>query len=142
MLYLVTKALHIIFMVAWMAALLVFPRYKLHQVKSAPGEQLFDTMQSASAQLRRVILTPSLLAVWILGIALIVQNPAVVSGNWFWLKLVLVLGMTALHGMFVGMGKKIDKGDAAVSEKRLRLLNELPFVLLIAIVLLVVLKPF
>ena len=34
MLYLTIKALHIIFVVAWMAGLLIFPRYKLHQIKS------------------------------------------------------------------------------------------------------------
>ena len=83
-----------------------------------------------------------MLAVWILGIALIVQNPGVAAGKWIWVKLVLVLGMTALHGMFVGMGKKIDKGEGAVSEKKLRMLNEVPFVLLIVVVLLAVLKPF
>ncbi len=142
MLYLWTKALHIIFMVAWMASLLVYPRYKLHQLKSAPGAQLFETMKSASAQLRKIILTPSMLAVWILGIALLVQNPGVASGKWIWVKLILVLAMTGLHGMFVGMGKKIDNGDGAVSEKKLRLLNEVPFVLLIVVVLLAVLKPF
>jgi putative membrane protein len=142
MLYLWTKALHIIFMVAWMASLLVYPRYKLHQLKSAPGAQLFETMQTASAQLRKIILTPSMIAVWLLGIALIVQNPGVAAGKWIWVKLALVLGMTALHGMFVGMGKKIDKGEGAVSEKKLRMLNEVPFVLLIVVVLLAVLKPF
>ena len=142
MLYLWTKALHIIFMVAWMASLLVYPRYKLHQLKSTPGAQLFETMQTASAQLRKIILTPSMIAVWVLGIALIVQNPGAATGKWIWVKLALVLGMTALHGMFVGMGKKIDKGEGAVSERKLRMLNEVPFVLLIVVVLLAVLKPF
>lgn len=142
MLYLWLKALHIIFVVSWMAALLVYPRYKLHQVKSAPGEALFDTMQTASGQLKRIILTPSMLAVWALGIAMIVVNPGIAAGKWIWVKLVLVLAMTALHGMFVGIGKKIDKAQADVSTNKLRMLNELPFILLIVIVLLVVLKPF
>jgi putative membrane protein len=142
MIYLWLKAFHIIFVVSWMAALLVYPRYKLHQVKAAPGEPLFDTMQTASAQLKRIILTPSMLAVWILGIAMIVVNPGIAAGKWIWVKLILVLAMTALHGMFVGIGKKVDRAGAEVSVSRLRLLNELPFVLLIVIVLLVVLKPF
>ncbi len=141
--YLWIKAFHIIFIVSWMASLLVYPRYKMHQAKSKPGEPLFDTMMDASARLKRIILTPSLLAVWILGIALLVLNPGIVAGGvWIWIKLALVLVMTALHGMFVGIGKKIDRGDESVSVRKLQLLNEVPFVLLIVIVVLVVVKPF
>lgn len=141
--YLWVKAFHIIFVVSWMASLLVYPRYKLHQVKSKAGEPLFDTMMEASAQLRRIILTPSLIAVWVLGITMLVMNPGVVAGGvWMWVKLLLVLGMTALHGMFVGIGKKVDRGDESVSVKKLQMLNEVPFVLLIVIVVLVVVRPF
>lgn len=142
MLYLWLKAFHIIFVVAWMAALLVYPRYKLHQLKSVPGEQLFETMKEASAQLRRIILTPSLIAVWLLGITMLAVNPGVAAGKWLWVKLLLVVAITALHGVFVGMGKKIDRADGAVADRKLRMLNEVPFILLIAIVILVVLKPF
>ena len=126
-----------------MASLLVYPRYKLHQVKSKAGEPLFDTMMEASAQLRRIILTPSLIAVWVLGITMLVMNPGVIAGGvWIWVKLLMVLGMTALHGMFVGIGKKVDRGDESVSVKKLQMLNEVPFVLLIVIVVLVVVRPF
>lgn len=140
--YLWVKVFHIVFVVAWMASLMVYPRYKMHQAKSAAGEPLFDTMKEASARLRRIILTPSMLAVWILGITMLVMNTGLfASGVWIWVKLGLVLVMTALHGMFVGIGKKIDRGDA-VSVKKLQLLNEVPFILLIVIVIMVVIKPF
>lgn len=141
--YLWVKAFHIIFVVSWMASLLVYPRYKMHQVKSAAGEPLFETMKEASARLKRIILTPSMIAVWVLGIAMLVMNPGIVAGGvWMWVKLLLVLVMTALHGMFVGIGKKVDRGDESVSVKKLQLLNEVPFILLIAIVVLVVVRPF
>lgn len=141
--YLWVKAAHIIFVVAWMASLLVYPRYKMHQARSKAGEPLFDTMMEASARLKRIILTPSMIAVWVLGIAMLVMNPGIVAGGvWMWVKLLLVLGMTALHGMFVGIGKKIDRQDDAVSIKKLQMLNEVPFVLLICIVILVVVRPF
>lgn len=139
--YLWVKAFHIIFMVSWMASLLVYPRYKMHQVKSVAGEPLFETMKEASARLKRIILTPSLIAVWLLGLTLAGMNTGVFAGNWIWVKLLMVLGMTALHGVFVGIGKKIDRGDE-VSVKKLQMLNEVPFILLIIIVILVVLKPF
>ena len=65
--YLWVKAFHIIAMVAWMASLLIYPRYKLHQAKSKPGDSLFDTMQTASKQLRSIIMIPSMIATWVLG---------------------------------------------------------------------------
>ena len=91
MLYLSIKALHIIAVVAWMAGLLIFPRYKLHQMSATAGEPLFDTLLAASATLKRVILTPAMLAVWVLGLTLVALNPALASGIWFVVKLLLVV---------------------------------------------------
>jgi len=136
------KAGHIIFIVAWIAALLVYPRYKIHQMASKPGEPLFDTMSEASERLRRVVMTPSMLAVWVFGISLAVKNASVFSFNWIWVKLVLVLLLSGLHGFYVKTGKAIDNGDSSISVKNLKLANELPFVILIAIVVLAVVKPF
>ena len=86
MLYLWVKSFHLIFVIAWMAGLLILPRYKLHQLTSKPGEPLFETMKSASAKLRKIILTPSIILVWVLGISLIVINPAIMSGGWLHAK--------------------------------------------------------
>lgn len=141
-LYLSVKALHIIFVVAWMAGLLIFPRYKLHQMSSSPGEPLFETLKEASTRLKKVILTPAMLLVWVLGFALVAINPGVAAGGWFIIKLALVIAMTGVHGYFSSFGRKIDEGLQPVTPGRLRLLNELPFVIMIIIVFLVVLKPF
>lgn len=141
MLYLWVKAFHLVFVIAWMAGLLILPRYKLHQLNSAPGEPLFETMRSASGKLRKIILTPGIVLVWVLGITLLVLNPALMSSGWLHVKVLLVLVLSGLHGYFVALGKKIDQGEA-VSAKRLKLLNELPFVLMIFIVILVIVKPF
>jgi len=136
------KAFHIIFMVAWMAGLLVYPRYKLHQLSGEPGGELFEAMKSASATLRRVVMTPSMIIVWILGLGLASINYSIFSFGWIWVKLLLVVAVTALHGYYIKMGKAIDAGEATVKPKTLKLLNELPFVALIIIVILVVVKPF
>ena len=141
MLYLWVKAFHLVFVIAWMAGLLILPRYKLHQLNSAPGEPLFETMRSASGKLRKIILTPGIVLVWVLGITLLVLNPALMSSGWLHVKVLLVLVLSGLHGYFVALGKKIDQGEA-VSAKRLKLINELPFVLMIFIVILVIVKPF
>lgn len=140
--YLLVKAAHIIFMVAWMASLLVYPRYKLHQLSSKPGDELFEAMQLAAAKLRRIIMTPSLILVWLLGIVLLSMNPGVFHFKWILVKLVLVVLLTALHGFFVKTGKAIDRGDTSVTPRALKLTNELPFVVLVIVVILAVVKPF
>ena len=141
-LYLWVQAFHIIFVIALMAGLLIFPRYKLHQLKSAPGEELFETMREASQRLRKIILNPALILVWALGITMLVLNPSLLSMGWMHVKLTLVLILSGLHGYFISIGKKIDRGDQAPTAKTMKMLNELPFVIMIFVVLLAVLKPF
>lgn len=138
------KAVHLIFMVSWIAGLLIYPRYKLHQIKAQVGEPLFDTMQEASNRLRRIILTPSILLVWAAGLGMIALNPVVILGagsGWLHVKLLLVFAISGLHGYFISMGKKIDVGTLP-SSKQLKMLNELPFVLMIVVIFLAVLRPF
>ena len=142
MLYLWLKAFHIIFVVAWMASMLIYPRYKLHQLSSRPGEPLFDTLREASNKLRKIIMSPSIVLVWVFGLGMVASNPALLSSGWLQIKLVLVLVLSAVHGLFVSWGKRIDAGDGGASGNKLRIANEVPFLLLIGIVLLVVLKPF
>lgn len=140
--YLWLKAAHIIFMVAWMAGLLVYPRYKIHQLNAQPDGEMFNTMRDASARLRRVIMTPSLIAVWVFGIGLLSMNASVFSFGWIWVKLVLVLLVTGLHGFYIKTGKAIDAGTATITVGKLKLLNEVPFIALILITILVVVRPF
>lgn len=142
MLYLWVKALHIIFVIALMGGLLIFPRYKLHQISSSPGEPLFETMKEASDRLRKIILNPALILVWIFGLTMLYLNPSLLSNGWMHVKLLLVLGLSGLHGYFISMGKKIDAGNSTIKPKTLKLMNELPFVIMIAVVILVVVKPF
>ncbi len=145
MAYLVLKSLHIVAVIAWMAALMLYPRYKIHQLGDVAGGILFERMKDASARLRRLILTPSLLAVWAFGLGMVVVNPAIVSAGgalWFPLKFGLVLLITGFHGWFTVQGRKIDAGVEAADARRLRMMNEVPFIGLIVIVFLVVLKPF
>jgi protoporphyrinogen IX oxidase len=142
MLYLFVKALHIIFVVSLMSSLLVYPRYKIHQLSSTPGEPLFETMKKSSQQLRKIIMNPSLILVWVLGLTMLWMNPGLMSQGWLHVKLLLVLILSGLHGYFISLGKKVDRGGDGVSAKRLRMLNEVPFLLMIVIVILVAVKPF
>jgi putative membrane protein len=125
-----------------MGALLIYPRYKLHQIKSNPGEPLFETMKEASNRLLRIIMNPSLIIVWALGITMLVMNQALLSMGWMHTKLLLVVGLSGLHGYFISLGKKIDRGEVAATSKTLKMLNEVPFIIMIGVVILAVVKPF
>ena len=142
MLYLWVKALHVIFVIALMGGLLVYPRYKIHQLSSKPGDELFETMKDASGRLRKIILNPSLILVWVLGITMLVMNQSLLSQPWMHVKLLLVLILSGIHGYFIGVGKKIDRGTATITAKRLRMMNEVPFLLMIGIVIMVIVRPF
>lgn len=141
-LYLWIKATHIIFVIALIAGLVIYPRYKLHQLKAAPGEQLFETMREASDRLRRIILNPSLVLVWVLGLSMLYLNPSLLSQGWMHVKLLLVLILSGLHGYFISMGKKIDRHELSPNSKTLKMLNEVPFLIMIGVVILAVIKPF
>ncbi len=140
--YIWIKALHLIFVMALIAGLLIYPRYKLHQLKSKPGEALFETMKEASNRLRQIILNPSLIIVWVLGLTMLYLNPVLLQSLWMQIKLVLVLALSGLHGYFISIGKKIDRADSTLSGKQLKMLNEVPFLLMAIIVILAVVKPF
>ena len=141
-LYLWIKAAHIIFVIALMAGLLIYPRYKLHQLASRPGDELFETMKNASNRLRKIILNPALILVWLLGLTMLYLNQGLLSQGWMHTKLVLVLILSGLHGYFISIGKKIDRGDVAPTTKTLKMLNEVPFLIMIGVVILAVGKPF
>ncbi|MFN4024374.1 MAG: CopD family protein [Hyphomonas sp.] len=143
--YLWLKVGHIVFVIALMAGLLVYPRYKIHQLSAAPGEALFDTMQKSSDQLRKIILNPSLILTWLFGLGMVFvdwqRGGQLYLEGWFHAKLALVLAISGLHGYFIGLGKKVDRVTGTVEAKRLRMLNEAPFILMIGIVILVIIKP-
>lgn len=140
------KAGHVIFVVALMAGLLVYPRYKIHQLSSTPGEPLFETMKDASHRLKNIILNPSLVLVWLLGLGMVFvdwqRGGQLYLEGWFHAKLLLVLIISGLHGYFIGLGKKVDRVTGTVQAKTLRMMNEVPFLLMIGVVVLVIVKPF
>ena len=120
-LYLWVKAFHIIFVVALMAGLLIYPRYKLHQLSSKPGDELFETRKEAANRLRQIILNPALIIVWVLGITMLIMNQSLLTVGWMHLKLLLVVILSGLHGYLISIGKKIDRGDVAPTAKTMKI---------------------
>ncbi|MCJ2179913.1 CopD family protein [Novosphingobium album (ex Hu et al. 2023)] len=139
--YLWLKAGHIIFVIFWMAGLFMLPRYFVYHQESEPGSAEEARWIDREAKLRKIILTPSLIMVWLFGVALATAMNFW-SEPWLHAKLLFVLGLTGYHGWLVGYAKKLAKGQRPLTGKKLRLLNEIPGLAAAVIVVLVVVKPF
>jgi len=140
--YLWLKALHIIFVISWMAGLLYLPRLYVYHTQVTPGSEADETFKVMERRLLRIIMNPAMIIAFVSGILLIIATGAGAPGTGYWMhiKLVLVLGMGAVHGMLSSYRKAFERGENQKSEKFYRLLNEAPTVLMVAIVLLVVIK--
>ncbi|MEJ2408563.1 MAG: CopD family protein [Novosphingobium sp.] len=139
--YLWLKAGHIIFVIFWMAGLFMLPRYFVYHQEAEPGSAEEVRWIDREAKLRKIILTPSLIMVWVFGIALATAMQFW-SAPWLHAKLLFVLGLTAYHGWLVGYSKKLAKGQRPLTGRKLRMLNEIPGLAAAVIVVLVVVKPF
>ena len=141
MLYNWIKAAHVIFVIATMAGLMIYPRYKIHQLSSQPGEPLFETMKESAKRLKNIIMNPSIVLIWVFGGLMLWMHPALLSQPWMHVKLVLVTLISAMHGYFIGIGKRIDKGASTITARKLRMLNEVPFLMMIGVVIMVIVRP-
>lgn len=139
------KAAHIIFVIFWMAGLFILPRYLVHHQEALADPVQARAWAEREGKLRRIILTPSLVIVWALGIALAL-NLGLFDGQaglgWLHAKLLLVLLLTGYHGWAVGYAKKLAAGQARLTSKQLRMANEIPAIFVALIVILAVVRPF
>ena len=140
MLYL--KAFHLIAVIAWMAGMLYLPRLYVYHCEITPGTPEDQRFQTMERRLLRAIMNPAMLATLALGIAMLVQNPAYLQQGWLHAKLGLVFLMLGAHGMLASYRKAFAAGRNRHSARFFRILNEIPTVLLIAIVILAVVQPF
>ena len=139
--YLFLKSGHVIFMVFWLAGLFMLPRQCIYMLDHAPGSADEAKWATRMGKLRKIILTPAMIIVWVLGLSMAYSGGWLASG-WLHAKLTLVVALTGYHGWLVGQTKKMARGERPLSEARLRMIGEVPGLLLIVIVLLVYLKPF
>jgi len=141
MTYLWLKAGHIIFVIFWMAGLFMLPRYFVYHQESEAGSAEEARWIDREAKLRKIILNPALIVVWVLGLALAHSIGAFTQG-WFHLKLAAVLGLTFYHMWLMRYAKALARGERRLTGKQLRLLNEVPGLAAAVIVIMVVVKPF
>ncbi len=137
------KALHVIAMVAWMSGLFYLPRLFVYHCQVVPGSAESERFKVMERRLLKQITTPAMIVTWLAGLAMAL-TPGVISwtAGWWHAKLMLVLLMTGFHGACARWRRDFLNDRNRRREKFYRIANEIPTLLLVAIVVLVIVQPF
>jgi len=135
------RAFHVIAVIAWMAGMLYLPRLFVYHCDAPAGSAQSEMLKVMERRLLRIIINPAMIATWALGLTLMAVTGAYAS-LWFQIKIILVLAMSGLHGLFAATVKRFARDANTRPKQFYRLVNEVPFVLIIAIVILAIVKPF
>jgi putative membrane protein len=131
------KAFHVIAVIAWMAGMLYLPRLFVYHCVAEKGSVQSETFKVMERRLLRAIINPAMVA-W--------MGPDSRYGwfasGWLQAKLVLVLALSAVHGLFARWVKDFAADKNRHSQKFYRFANEIPTIIMIFIVILAVVKPF
>jgi putative membrane protein len=137
------KALHIIAVIAWMAGMLYLPRLFVYHADTPPGTPMSETFKVMERRLLRGIVNPAMITVFLLGGLLIAAEwPGIMRAGWFHAKIALLVLMTAVHGLLARWRKELERDQRVHTARFFRIVNEVPTVIMIAIVILAVTKPF
>ncbi|MEQ8824111.1 MAG: protoporphyrinogen oxidase HemJ [Filomicrobium sp.] len=135
------KAVHVIAVIAWMAGMLYLPRLFVYHADSEVGSQQSETFKLMEYRLTTIIMNPAMIVAWVLGVWLAWQGDFF-SDGWFHGKLLLVIAMSAVHGMLSASVRRFAEDKNTRSAKYWRMMNEVPTLLMFGIVILVIVKPF
>ena len=135
------KALHIISVIAWMAVMLYLPRLFVYHCAAEVGSVQSETFKVMERRLLKAIINPAMIATWVFGLWLVWLGGWAFA-TWFQAKFVLVMVLSGVHGMLSRYVRDFAADRNRRPEKFYRIINEVPTLLMIAIVLLVVIKPF
>ena len=141
--YLWLKAFHVVAAISWMAGLLYLPRLFVYHCSAEAGSQVSETFKVMERRLMNAIMIPAMLASWGLGAALVglAGTDAFRTGYWLGIKLVLAIMLTGVHLMLIRHLRDFARDRNTHSQRYFRILNEVPTVLMIAIVVMVIVRP-
>lgn len=135
------KSLHVLAVISWMAGLLYLPRLMVYHASAVPGSEQSETFKIMERRLLKAIMTPAMLVTWVTGLwmAWSVFN---FSGGWLHAKLLLVVLLSAAHGFQARWVREFAEDRNTKTHRYFRVANEVPTLLMVAIVILVIVKPF
>lgn len=135
------KALHVIAVISWMAGMLYLPRLFVYHADAASGSEKSETFKVMERRLLRAIINPAMIVTWAAGLWLAWHGFAF-KGGWLHAKLALVLMLSGVHGYLSVAVRKFAEDRNEKPARHWRIVNEVPTLLMIAIVVLVIVKPF
>ncbi len=135
------RSFHIVAVIAWMAGMLYLPRLFVYHCDAAVGSELSETFKIMERRLLRIIINPAMVITWVLGVWM-AWAQTIYYSNWFIAKFILVVALSAVHGYFSQSVRRFAEDERSTDARHWRIWNEVPTVLMIAIVILVVVKPF
>lgn len=138
------KAFHVISVIAWLSAMLYLPRLFVYHAEAGPQAAESAVFKVMERRLARLIMTPAMIATWVFGLAL-VATPGIIdwaSDFWFHTKLLLVVALSGLHGFLLGRVRAFAEDRNRNGAGFYRLVNEVPTVIMVAVVILVIVRPF
>lgn len=138
------RALHIIAVIAWMAGMLYLPRLFVYHVDAKKGSDLSQTLKVMERRLLKYIMNPAMITTWIFGLLMLWANwEFLMTGQgWMHAKLLFVVILSGVHGVFSKWRKAFERDENTKSSKFFRIWNEVPTVLMLAIVILAVVELF
>ena len=140
--YLWIKSFHIIAVISWMAGLLYLPRLFVYHAQQEKGSSNSEMLKTMERKLLKYIMSPAMMATWILGIALMMAFPEIFKNGWMHVKFALVILMTVFHVYCKRIYRQFENDTNTKDQKFFRYINEVPTILMIIIVICVVAKPF
>ena len=139
--YLWIKALHIIAVVAWMAGILYLPRLFVYHAMQTPGSDVSETFKVMERRLLRYIMNPAMIISFLFGGWLIMINPDLLEQSWMQYKIIALVIMTGIHAALSRWRRFFAIDKNTFSPRFFKIINEVPTVLMIAIIVLAVVKP-
>jgi protoporphyrinogen IX oxidase len=139
--YLWVKAGHIISVIAWMVGLLYLPRLFVYHSNLEAGSEASELFKIMERRLLRAIMNPAMFSSLIFGGLLLADSSTAWSAIWLHAKLVCVGALMIIHMKMAGWRRSFETDDNTKPQKYFRFANEVPTLLMIAIIFLVVLKP-
>ena len=135
--YVWLKALHIISIIAWMAGLPYLPRLFVYHTECEPGSDKSETFKIMERRLLRAIMNPAMIASFIFGTLLLLDLPeSVWEEGWIYIKIACIAGLLICHMMMGSFRKAFAEDRNVHSQKYFRIFNEVPTLLMIALVIL------
>lgn len=137
------RALHLIAVMSWMAGLLYLPRLFVYHAETEIGSDKSETFKIMEQRLLKYIMNPAMIVSWIFGGLMIYANPGMLEGQgWLHAKLLMVVLMSVAHGVMAKNMRIFSADQNQKTSKYFRIFNEIPTLLMIAIVILAVVQPF